>query len=371
MRVWSQYCPFIIVGRPMTDLCEKCKKHNGRIRRAVVNLDGHREEVQAHLDHLDNVIDEREHYKNLVNQSKTVVENLGIQVLSRNQPCSKDVTFHYSFDFAQQVHLPSSPLQVGPMYFLVPRKCGIFGVCAEGLPQQINYLIDEGMSSGKGSNMVISLVHHFFFEYGIGEKRVELHCDNCSGQNKNNYMMFYLAWRCILGLHEEITVNFMPAGHTKFSPDWCFGLLKKKYRLSEVNSLNELAAVVGASTNKGINRAQLVGNESGVDFVPVYDWQKYFNEIFRTIKNLKKFFHFRFSTVTPGQAFTRTRLLGVAEEEHTLIKPGAAAFIAANPLPRVIPPPGISPERAQYLFRNIRRFVSDECKDILCPQPLQ
>src|SRR6218665_1209310 len=45
---------------------------------------------------------------------------------------------------------------LGPMYFLVQRKCGIFGVCCEALPQQINYLIDEGMCVSKGSNSVIS-----------------------------------------------------------------------------------------------------------------------------------------------------------------------------------------------------------------------
>jgi len=69
----------------------------------------------------------------------------------------------------QQVHCPSSPLQLGPMYFLEPRKCGIFCVCFEALSQQINYLIDEGMCSSKGSNAVISYIHHFFEKWGLGE----------------------------------------------------------------------------------------------------------------------------------------------------------------------------------------------------------
>ena len=29
----------------------------------------------------------------------------------------------------QQVHYPCDPLQLGPMYFLRPRKCDVFGVC--------------------------------------------------------------------------------------------------------------------------------------------------------------------------------------------------------------------------------------------------
>ena len=52
-------------------------------------------------------------------------------------PLSRNITLHISFDFAQQVHLPSNPLQPGPIYFLTPRKCGIFGVCREGIQLQV------------------------------------------------------------------------------------------------------------------------------------------------------------------------------------------------------------------------------------------
>ena len=102
---------------------------------------------------------------------------------------------HYSFDYAQQVHFPSDPMQPGPMYFLCPRKCGLFGVTCEGVPQQVIYLIDEGMCISKGVNSVISFLDHFFANHGIGEKKVYLHCNNCSGENKNNYLLWYLAWR--------------------------------------------------------------------------------------------------------------------------------------------------------------------------------
>ena len=84
---------------------------------------------------------------------------------------------------------PSNPLQPGPLYFLVPRRCQIFRVHAEAFPSQVNYLIDEAVSCGKGANCVISLLHHFFKPFGVGEKHVHLHADNCSGQNKNNFVM--------------------------------------------------------------------------------------------------------------------------------------------------------------------------------------
>ena len=96
---------------------------------------------------------------------------------------------HYSFDFAQQVHYPHNPFQPGPMYFKTARKCGIFGVCCEGVPRQVNYLLNEAIDVGKGANTVISLLHHFLQHHGLGEVELCLHADNCTGQNKNNAML--------------------------------------------------------------------------------------------------------------------------------------------------------------------------------------
>lgn len=67
---------------------------------------------------------------------------------------------HYSFDMAQQVHIPSNSLQPGPIYFLVPFKVGIFCVMCETLNKQVNYLIPESASTTKGSNLTVRLLHH-------------------------------------------------------------------------------------------------------------------------------------------------------------------------------------------------------------------
>ena len=62
-----------------------------------------------------------------------------------------------SFDYAQQVHYPSDPLQPGPIYCLTPRKCTVFDVSCEAIPQQVNFLTDEAGDCGKG---VVSQLHH-------------------------------------------------------------------------------------------------------------------------------------------------------------------------------------------------------------------
>ncbi len=111
-------------------------------------------------------------------------------------------------------------------------QSSLFGVCCEALPRQVNYLIDEADFPGKGADTVIAMLHHFFACYGLGEQHLLLTADNCTGQNKNNAVLHYLLYRTIAGLHAKIDWSFMLVGHTKFSPDAYFGLLKKKYRRS-------------------------------------------------------------------------------------------------------------------------------------------
>ena len=169
----------------------------------------------------------------------------------------------------------------------------MFGVHCEGTSNQVNFLIDEGMVIDKGSNSVLSYVHFYFAHYGLGEEVAQLHCDNCSGQNKNKYAMWYLAWRCIYQLHQQIQLYFLVAGHTKFSPDWCFGLLKQRYRRSHVSSLSDLEKVCRTSTTTGVNIPQLVGSEDGDVYVPTYNWHEFLDDYFRPLPGIKFLHHMR------------------------------------------------------------------------------
>ena len=125
--------------------------------------------LERATDHVTLATKERSYYRAVCDRSKQDIkhifqlENAFIPPpFSRPAPCSRELRAHYSFDMAQQVHYPSDPLQPGPIYFLTPRKCAIFGVCCEAIPRQINYLIDEASDTGKGSNAIVSMLHHFF-----------------------------------------------------------------------------------------------------------------------------------------------------------------------------------------------------------------
>lgn len=256
--LWRTLVPSIVVMKPRSDLYWQCQQNSTAIMRIANGSDSEKTSIVGEaLEHLRIVKMERTYYKSTCDECKSSVQHYFTTdgeftppQLSSNTPHnSNTIKVHYSFDYAQQVHYPSDPLQPGPIYFLTPRKCTVFGVNCEALPRQVNFLTDEAGDCGKGANAVISRIHFFFQHHGLGETDVFLHTDNCTGQNKNNAMVQYLVWRTLTKRHTHITLSFLPVGHTKFSPDWCFGLFKRLYRRTRVGSLQAIAQVANNSAD--------------------------------------------------------------------------------------------------------------------------
>ena len=117
--------------------------------------------------------------------------------------------------------------------------------------------------------------------------------------------MYYFMWRVLTGLNDEITISFLPVGHTKFSSDWGFGLLKQKFKKTFVGCLDDIVRVVNQSAKP--NWAQLVGAQDGSNIVPMYDWAEHFepHTIKTALKGITQMHHFRFSSVHPGKVFVK------------------------------------------------------------------
>ena len=135
------------------------------------------------LEHLEVARKEREYYKSQCETAKQDLETNfpNFQMFTKYPPCSFDGTTHISWDYAQQLHYPADAFQPGPIYFKATRKCCNFGVCNDATNAQVDYLIDEIVSTGKGANSTISYVHHYLENYGIGAKHLLIHADNCVG----------------------------------------------------------------------------------------------------------------------------------------------------------------------------------------------
>lgn len=198
------------------------------------------------------------------------------------------------------------------------------------------------------------MIHHFLHTHGLGECKLQLHADNCSGQNKNRYVLEYLAWHVLAGLNTEIELSFLRVGHTKFAPDWCFGLLKQAFRRTRVGCLDDIVKVVNSSAN--VNFTQLVGEQDGTVVVPTYDWGEFLRPFFKAdpFKGIKKLHHLRFTSGNPGKCFVKTASDSVEKTLSILNKESEDWSPSPQTLPPVIKPDGLPMERRKYLYDKIR-----------------
>ena len=71
----------------------------------------------------------------------------------------------------------------------------------------------------------------------------------------------------MVGLSRSITLSFMVVGHTKFAPDAGFGLIKKKYKKTNVECLQDIVEMVNNSA--AVNEARLVGTQDEQTLIPL------------------------------------------------------------------------------------------------------
>lgn len=380
VRTWQQLLPYVVFIDPRSDLCVVCEDFKKELNRTAASLDEQKEARQAKvyeaaLAHLRLAQQERTFYRARTKLAKRHHDELAAErrrQSSRVKANSKRMTAHYSWDFAQQLHYPFESQQVGPIYFKTPRRAQLFGVCNEAVPRQINYLIDEGDFPGKTSNTVISLLHHFFDHYGHGETTAYLTADNCVAQNKNNAMIQYLMYRVLTGLHDRIELSFLVVGHTKFSPDGYFGLIRKRYRHSNVYTYDDLVETINQSSPSGHNRCQRYASQrSGKPQIAYRDWSTWLKEYFKDIPGIARYRHFRIDHRERGTVVLKE----TADGERTELNLLAGRFPYSRKRPPTRPPkriqaPGLPEERQQYLYKHIREHIPDpNDKDLTCPRP--
>ena len=134
-RLWRSLFPKIIIAKPRTDLCRTCQVQTTILVRGVHLSDVKKlEHYQKAKNHLDLATEQRDCYNQQLKAAKLSTRG---KRLGPSEPLGHEGKMHYAFDFAQQMHFPSDPMQAGPIYFLTPRKCLLFGMCCTGIPQQV------------------------------------------------------------------------------------------------------------------------------------------------------------------------------------------------------------------------------------------
>ena len=350
-KLWHGTKPIIKFQTHASDLCDTCE--NFRIKLRASNNEDEQVTIKfEYEEHVSAANLERQHYNNIIDKSK-------------NDP----TITHICYDWAQSVGAPYSPQQVGAIYFKSPFIIHLFGICKtdNGENHQLNFTIGEDEmpegTSKKGANTTLNMVYHFLKTIGhVDKKDLYVTCDNCSGQNKNNLSLCFWSWLAMLGWYENIYINFMIPGHTKFICDSFCGFIKKKYRDRCINIVDDVEkAINDSSRNNGSIR---YNNGSGWSW---YDFNSMLEEHFRNLPNIRKYHHFRFSSLNDdiGKVYV-SKKLGDPEICFKLLK--NTNFDKNSPLNTLGTAP-LTDKQKRYLYTNIRQHVDIQYRDILCPEP--
>ena len=325
-NIWRITCPDIQIMSRREDCCSTCEAH----RYNILHSRNSEEAMQEFQAHLTDARHKREYYNSCITEAK-----------------AGKIT-HLLFDFAEQLCVPSTTRQIGPLYFKVCRRYQLFGVCNTSQPLQHNYIIDEhqtiGMDgkSSHGPNSVVSMLHYYLVNMNVSDKLV-LHADNCAGQNKNKTVFAYLSWRIVNKLNTSIELNFLPVGHTRSLVDGCFGLAKMKYRRTDCYALKD---VVDTVNNSAKCNTTVVYPEW-----KWYDWDTFLLQNYRRLPNISKVSKASFSS--NGCVTT-----DLHEEGFNLLKRSVKIDDVTGPtLPETIAAAGFSEERRQYLHSQVAPFV--------------
>ena len=108
-------------------------------------------------------------------------------------------------------------------------------------------------------------------------------------------MLAYFLWRTLTGKHFKINLHMQVPYHGKSLVDAGFAYMKKLYRRSEIDSLDQLASVVRKSAAS--NEVVVFGGDDG----EWLDWKTFTTNYFMPFKGIRKYRHFVFQADKPGK----------------------------------------------------------------------
>lgn len=85
----------------------------------------------------------------------------------------------------------------------------------------------EGIAS-RGANEIISSFVKVVTSQITTKKKIEMWCDNCTGQNKNKMLIFAMLYLVASGWFESIECRFLVSGHSFMPCDQDFAMIEKR-----------------------------------------------------------------------------------------------------------------------------------------------
>ena len=153
----------------------------------------------------------------------------------------------------------------------------------------------------QGSNMIVSILYRLLIEtqQDLGKLPAVLHLslDNCWRENKNRFVLSFLASLVQLDILSEINLTFLLVGHTGNEVDQLFSMLAESFK-TEMRTLEDLIERI---SNSGISPTPDV---EVLDFI--WDWKMFVIDKL-TKEELRNHSHYHAFNIKKDGGFVRLR----------------------------------------------------------------
>ncbi|KAE9194952.1 hypothetical protein PF004_g20572 [Phytophthora fragariae] len=171
----------------------------------------------------------------------------------------------------------------------------VFGIFYENEGAQTNYVYDEFVS-GRGSDQINSRLQHFIRTVLLpaGKKHLIGYADNCSGQNKNNYVIKFFLAQVQMGVFERINYKFFVKGHTKNSCDRGFDHIRRHVGRYDCWKMDHIVSAVNeaATSSSAVHISR--GNEFFKSYKPLV------TELYKKLVGVQQYQIFSMEATKPG-----------------------------------------------------------------------
>lgn len=313
-KLWYDKRNYMKIMKAGTDYCDTCVELTNLIR--TIQDDQTKSDTKLSLlKHKDAAQYEFNYYVNLKKEAEC--------------NSNSDKSLHLIFDYAEKVLLPRLKKQPGQLHFVTSLKIDMFGVHVSHLKETDIYCLTEGhWPNCKTADTVASMLSHSIHraktKIGREVKNIKLHADNCGGQNKNRFMLWYFLWRVTINLEHDIELYFLVAGHTKNRVDGSFGSVKRKLKQKSVETPSQMAEVIDNSSE--CNRVVYC------DDVYWSKWKDFLSNIYTIPSSFKitKYHIFKFNTDDFCNVKVKQFSTQVEWETFRLLKPSLTKIDVLN-----------------------------------------
>jgi hypothetical protein len=296
----------IIVRKPSKDICGVCYQFHIGNRKAskhsseddscsddddddddddendATDDDQHQRQDQETLDIAKMIKQHIEEAQSMRQLCQKVIEDA--KRATRDNAVDEEMVVTIVVDFCQNMEMPFfGKDQPGDTYYFTPKTINLLGIVDCNPEKEIlhayAYSEEDG---GKGGNNVASLIMKYLRDRklldGKKRKRLNIVMDNCSGQNKNNFVLRLAPYLQEKEYFVEVHFIFLVVGHTKNVADRLFNTLKRLYRVQNVFVMPMLL--------EAMKHEQVVPH--AVEWGDFKKWNQYLDQIYNKMDSVLK-----------------------------------------------------------------------------------